>query len=102
MVEGLPMLKNEYVACEGCALGKMHRDEFPSNPDRRRRDVLELVHTDVCGPMQTRSLGGAYYFFYLLMIAQGTHGCISLGERVMFLNTLRNSETWWRSKQEKP
>ena len=30
MVEGLPMLKNEKVACDGCALGKMHIDEFPS------------------------------------------------------------------------
>jgi len=30
MVEGLPMLENENVACEGCALGKMHIDEFPS------------------------------------------------------------------------
>jgi hypothetical protein len=48
MVEGLPMLKNENVACEGCALGKMHIDEFPSNPDKKKRDVLDLVHTDVC------------------------------------------------------
>jgi hypothetical protein len=66
MVEGLPMLKNEYDACEGCALGKMHRDEFPSNPDRRKIDLLELVHSDVCGPMQTRSLGGAYYFLLFI------------------------------------
>ena len=62
MVEGLSMLKNEKVACDGCALGNMHRDEFPSNPDKKKRDVLDLVHTDICGPMQTRSLGGAYYF----------------------------------------
>ena len=27
-----------------------------------RKDILELVHTDICRPMQTRSLGGAYYF----------------------------------------
>jgi len=66
MVEGLPMLKNEYVAYEGCALGNMHRDEFPSNPDRRKRDLLELVHTNVCGPMQTRSLGGAYYLLLFI------------------------------------
>ena len=45
------MLKNEYAACNGCALGKNHRDEFPSNSDRRKRDVLELVHSDVYGPM---------------------------------------------------
>ena len=50
----------------GCALGKMHRDEFPSNSDRRKKDVLELIHTDVCGPMQTRSLGGAYYFLLFI------------------------------------
>jgi hypothetical protein len=66
MVEGFLMLKNEYAGCEGCALGKMHRDEFPSNPDRRKIDLLELVHTDVCGPMQTRSFGGAYYFFLFI------------------------------------
>jgi hypothetical protein len=66
MVEGLPMLKNEKVACDGCALGKMHRDEFPSNPDRKKRDVLDIVHTNVCGPMQTRSLGGAFYFLLFI------------------------------------
>jgi hypothetical protein len=66
MVEGLPMLKNENVACDGCALGKMHRDEFPSNPDRKRRNVLDLVHIDVCGPMQTRSLVGAFYFLLFI------------------------------------
>jgi hypothetical protein len=66
MVEGLPMLKNENVACDGCALGKMHRDEFSSNPDRKKRDVLYLVHTDVCGPTQTRYLGGAFYFMLFI------------------------------------
>jgi len=56
IVEGLPMLKNKKVACDGCALGKMHRDEFPCNPDKKKRGVLDLVHTDVCEPMQTKSL----------------------------------------------
>jgi len=61
MVNGLPILKNEHVDCEACALGRMHKDEFPSNLNRRKRDILELVHTDICGMMQTRSLGGDYY-----------------------------------------
>jgi hypothetical protein len=51
MVEGLPMLKNDNVAYEGCALGNMQGDELPSNPDKKKRDVLDLVHTDVCRPM---------------------------------------------------
>ena len=46
----------------------MHRDEFLSNPDKKKRDVLDLVYTDVCGPMQTRSLGGAFYFLLFIDI----------------------------------
>jgi transposase InsO family protein len=34
--------------------------------DKRKRKILELVHTDVCGPMQTRSLRGAYYFLIFI------------------------------------
>ena len=66
MVEGLPMFKSEHVECEGCALGKQHREEFPMHIDKRKREILELVHTDVCGPMKTRSLGGAYYFLFFI------------------------------------
>ena len=62
MVNGLPVLKHVHVDCEAFALGKMHRGEFPVNVDRKKRDILELVHTDLCGPMQSRSLRGAYYF----------------------------------------
>lgn len=62
MVNGLPALKNAHVDCEACALGKMDRDEFPVNVDRNKRDILELVHTDLCGPMQKRSLEGVCYF----------------------------------------
>eukprot|EP00253_Pinus_taeda_P027661 PITA_27661 len=40
----------------------MHRDEFPLHVNRKERDILELVHIDICGPMQTRSLGVAYCF----------------------------------------
>lgn len=66
MVDGLPSLKNEHIDCEGCALGKMHRYEFPSGLNMRKEDILKLMHTDICGPMQTRSLGGAYYFFLFI------------------------------------
>ena len=62
MVEGLPIFRNIQLNCDGCALGKMHREQFPMHDRRKETDILELVHTDVCGPMQTRSLGGAYYF----------------------------------------
>lgn len=59
---GLPLMKNDHIECEACALGKQHREEFPTHKEKRSTEILELIYTDVCGPMQTRSLGGAWYF----------------------------------------
>jgi len=44
----------------------MHREEFPVPVEKKQRDILELVHTDLCGPMQTKSLGGALYFLLFI------------------------------------
>ncbi|GAA0148830.1 hypothetical protein LIER_08165 [Lithospermum erythrorhizon] len=33
-----------------------------SSEPKRKSKVLDLVHSDVCGKVKTRSLGGAYYF----------------------------------------
>lgn len=71
MVNGFPILKNVHVHHEACALGKMHKDDFPINLDRKKRDILELLHTDLCGPMQMRSLGGAYYFLLFVDVCMG-------------------------------
>ena len=50
------------VTCEGCIQGKQQRKPFPSGVATRAKQLLELVHSDVCGPMRTPSLGGARYF----------------------------------------
>jgi len=93
MVDGLPVLKKFHIDCEACAFGKQHRDEFPIIKDRKRRDILELLHTDLCGPTQTRSLGGAYYFLIFVNVVQDSHRYIFLNRRVMLLSISSNSET---------
>ena len=50
--------------CEYCAEGKMHRLPFPSS-ERKTTAIGEIVHADVCGPMQEPSLGGSRYFLLL-------------------------------------
>ena len=40
----------------------MHRKPFKSVGDIRSTRKLQLVHINVCGPMQTRSIGGQNYF----------------------------------------
>ena len=46
--------------CKTCVGGKHHRTPFTTTI--KTTVPLELVHSDVCGNMQHRSLGGAEYF----------------------------------------
>ena len=62
MVEGIHVMKNDHIECETCALSKQHREEFCIHKEKIPTKILELIRTNVCGPMQTRSLGGAWYF----------------------------------------
>ena len=50
-----------YETCEACLLGKMTKTPFTGFPERAV-DLLELIHTDVCGPMSTTARGGFQYF----------------------------------------
>ena len=51
----------ELTFCESCPQGKHSRAKFPSS-DRRGKEPLDLVHSDLCGKMNEKSLGGAQYF----------------------------------------
>lgn len=63
MVEDMPpiQLPSRHV-CEGCILGKMHRTPVPKLSTYGAARKLQLVHSDVCGPMRTKSIGGYAYF----------------------------------------
>ncbi|GJS83988.1 retrotransposon protein, putative, ty1-copia subclass [Tanacetum coccineum] len=47
--------------CKSCISGKMARKPFPHQVERAK-DLLRLIHTDVCGPFRTMSREGASYF----------------------------------------
>ena len=48
--------------CEPCIDGKHHRLPFPKKGGERAEDILQLVHSDVCGKIEVKSLSGAEYF----------------------------------------
>lgn len=50
------------MKCEGCVLGKGHRTPIPKKSSSRSSKILELVHSDVNGPLETPSMGGSRYF----------------------------------------
>ena len=47
--------------CNHCLFGKQHKVSF-SFSSTRRSELLCLVHSDVCGPLEAKSLGGNKYF----------------------------------------
>ena len=65
-VTGMPDISNDHDGvCKGCVLGKNVKGSFPSS-SRRSKGILDLVHSDICGPMSAQSLSG--YLYYVLFI----------------------------------
>ena len=51
MVEGMNNSSLDFDFCENCVYGKQNRVSFPSG-GKRTKQILELVHSDVFGPMK--------------------------------------------------
>ena len=60
--------------CEACQFGKQKVLSFPSSSAWRADEKLELIHTDVCGPMSEGALNGNRYFLIFIDIFQGRVG----------------------------
>jgi hypothetical protein len=65
MVKGLPKLCESKDNCADCMIGKQHRESIPSQANWRATKKLELVHSDICGPINPKSNGGNRYFMTL-------------------------------------
>ena len=53
MVEWFYVIKKDHIECSACALGKQHRAEFLIHKEKIQTDLLELIHSELCGPIQT-------------------------------------------------
>jgi len=53
MLKGLRSIEKSDKLCEGCILGKQHRETFTAGKSVSEKAPLEIVHSDLCGPMQT-------------------------------------------------
>lgn len=54
-----PKMKNFF--CDACVIGKQHRLPFKRSSSTTNNPA-ELIHSDVCGPMQVSSIGGSRFF----------------------------------------
>ena len=62
VVKGVKVKDEEPNFCEACVMGKMARQPFKATGDIRSKRKLQLVHSDVCGPMDVESFSGKKYF----------------------------------------
>jgi transposase InsO family protein len=66
MVHDLPMIAQEDHICDGCLIGKQHRNSFPAEVKYRAKFPLELWHVDLCGPINPATHGGKRYFMLIV------------------------------------
>ena len=62
MVTGLPMVSCKDGVCFSCVLEKHHRDSFEKRASWHASTPLQLVHSDLCGPLPGVSFSGFKYF----------------------------------------
>uniref|UniRef100_A0ACD5XRG8 Uncharacterized protein n=1 Tax=Avena sativa TaxID=4498 RepID=A0ACD5XRG8_AVESA len=82
MVRGMPEIDHIDEICDGCTIGKQHRLAFPRASKHCSERALELVHTDLCGPIKLTTAGGNQYF--LLVVDDCT--------RYMWLELLKSKD----------
>lgn len=54
------------LVCECCLEGKAARAPFPCVAERKSSRILDIVHTDICGPMKTATPSGNRYVMHLI------------------------------------
>nr|GEU61793.1 retrovirus-related Pol polyprotein from transposon TNT 1-94 [Tanacetum cinerariifolium] len=66
MVKGLDHIDYPNQVCEGCLFGKHARSSFPKESTSRAKKPLQLIHTDLCGPITPPSHGKNLYFMLFI------------------------------------
>jgi len=62
MVQGLPKIKLPNEVCEMCCTGKQARSSYKAQVPFKATGKLKVIHSDVCGPFEVKSIGDNSYF----------------------------------------
>ena len=68
--------QNDDGVCKGYVKGKNTKKTFPSSKSKEK-GILEIIHSDVCGPMSSSSLSGYVYYVSFIDDFIGIHGFTS-------------------------
>ena len=62
MVEGFPSIQTSNGVCVGCLVGKHTEKRYEVGKAHRASSILDLIHSDMAGPIPTKSINGCGYF----------------------------------------
>jgi len=73
--------KHKDDVCPVCVQAKLQRMPYHSESDKSNVDVCEIICSDVTGPYQVQSLGGAWYLLLLVDFASSRWAAIPVSAR---------------------
>ena len=62
MVEGFPSIQTSNGVCIGFLVGKHPKNKYDVGKAHGVVSTLDLIHSDIAGPMPTYSINGCWYF----------------------------------------
>ena len=78
-------MNNDVGNCETCQVNKLRKIPVPTDSGTRGKDVLEIVHTDILGPIKPEAVDGHRYAI-VFVDNFGRH------QKVLFLKTGMDSK----------
>ena len=67
MVEGFPIIQTSDGVCPSCLVGKHPEKRYEVGKAHRDASILDLIHSDVVGPIPTNSINGCRYFLTFIV-----------------------------------
>ena len=81
-----------------CLFGKQHRVSFRRSSTRKTK-VLDLVYSNVCGPIEAEFLGDNRYFVTFIDDASQKVWVYVLKQKTMYFSSSRNPMPWWKERK---
>ena len=97
MVEGMSNSSLDFDFCENCVYGKQNQVSFPSG-GKGVKKILELVHSDVFGPVKVPSLGKSVYYVSFIDDFSRNTWIYFLKKKSEIFNRLKNLRLWWKTR----
>jgi transposase InsO family protein len=102
MVDGMKIDTTSFPTCVTCSKGKQSRSKHKKNDRIRTAAIGEIVHTDLWGPMEPLSLGGAKYYLSFVDDFSRKSFVFFIKKKSQVSDIFRSFNVWFKTQSGKP